>query len=362
MASSQPYRVIQWATGNIGLRALQAALAHPDLEVVGVRVFDPAKAGQDIGTLAGTAPTGVLATDDVEALLALDADCVLHMPSTSDVDEVCRMLASGKNVVTTCSDLFHPARSLPPETVERLERACREGNTSLHGTGSSPGFISESLPMVLLSLQRSLRSLLIEEFADMSQRPSPDLLFNVMGMGREPAPVNQKRAQHIKASFLPSIEALADAVGLEIDRSDAETEITTAAKKVTIAAGDIEEGHVAAQRHTVNAYAGDVRFTFRATWYCTDVLDAPWSLGQTGWRVTVDGDTPLTLDIPFPVPTEQLGMVTPGYTAHRPVNVVAAVCEAPAGFVTTAQLPPMGSTKLLREAFTGCPQGAGGAA
>jgi 4-hydroxy-tetrahydrodipicolinate reductase len=174
--------------------------------------------------------------------------------------------------------------------------------------------------------------------------------------------VNQKRAQHIKASFLPSIEALADAVGLDIDRSDAETEITTAAKRVTIAAGDIEEGHVAAQRHTVNAYAGDVRFTFRATWYCTDVLDAQWSLGQTGWRVTVDGDTPLTLDMPFPVPTEQLGKVTPGYTAHRPVNVVAAVCEAPAGFVTTAQLPPMGSTKLSREAFAGWPQRTGGAA
>jgi 4-hydroxy-tetrahydrodipicolinate reductase len=304
----------------------------------------------------------VLATDDVDALIALDADCVLYMPSASDVDELCRMLASGKNVVTTCGDLFHPARSLPPETVARLEQACRDGNTSLHGTGSSPGFISESLPLVLLSLQRSLRSLLIEEFADMSQRPSPDLIFGVMGMGREPAPVNQKRAEHIRAAFMPSIAAMADAVGLEIDRSDAETEIATAAKPVTIAAGDIEEGRVAAQRHTVNGYAGDVRFTFRATWYCTDALDSSWSLGQTGWRVTVDGDTPLLLEIPFPVPTEQLGMVTPGYTAHRPVNVVAAVCEAPAGFVTTAELPPMGSTRLLSEAFAGWGPRDGGAA
>ena len=128
---------------------------------------------------------------------------------------------------------------------------------------------------------------------------------------------------------------------------------------MTIAAGDIEQGRVAAQRHTVNAYAGDIRFTFRATWYCTDLIDAPWSLGQTGWRVTVDGDTPLTLDIPFPVETEQLGMVTPGYTAHRPVNMVAAICEAPPGFVTTAQLPPMGSTVLLRDAFAGWPPRAG---
>ena len=31
--------------------------------------------------------------------------------------------------------------------------------------------------------------------------------------------------------------------------------------------------------------------------------------------------------------------MTPGYTAHRPVNVVAAVCEAPPGFVSTVDLP-----------------------
>ena len=68
MPSSRQYRVIQWATGNIGLRALQAELAHPQLEVVGVRVFDPAKVGQDVGTIAGTEPVGVLATDDVDAL------------------------------------------------------------------------------------------------------------------------------------------------------------------------------------------------------------------------------------------------------------------------------------------------------
>src|SRR5262249_30971256 len=71
------YRVIQWATGTIGKRALAAALEHPELEVVGVRVYDPAKVGEDAGTLAGARPVGIAATDDVDALVALDADCVL---------------------------------------------------------------------------------------------------------------------------------------------------------------------------------------------------------------------------------------------------------------------------------------------
>jgi hypothetical protein len=334
------YRVIQWATGTIGRRALTASLEHPDLEVVGVRVYDPAKVGEDIGTLAGLEPVGVTATDDVDALVALDADCVLHMPSRNDLDELCRLLASGKNVVSTCSELVQARRSFPPDEFARIEAACAEGKTSVFGTGSSPGFISDTLPMALLFVQRALRTFLIEEFADLSQRPSPKLLFEVMGMGRRPGPVDERRAAHLGASFGPSLQALAERVGLPVDRVEAQAEVAVATKAITIAAGDIDEGCVAAQRTTVNAMSGDTpRISFRATWYCTDMLEPAWPLGATGWRVTVDGDTPLTVDLPFPITTEQLAAVTPGYTAHPAVNAVAPVCEARPGVLTTADLP-----------------------
>lgn len=341
------YRVIQWATGTIGRRALTAALAHPDLEVVGVRVFDPAKVGQDVGTLAGVDPVGLAATDDVDALVALDADCVLHMPSRNDLDELCRLLASGKNVVSTCSELLHPRRALPAESVERLEAACRAGGSSLYGTGSSPGFISDVVPLTLLLVQRSLRTYAIEEFADLSRRPSPKLLFDVMGMGRRPGPVDERRAAHLRSSFGPSLEALAERVGLAIDRVDAVTEVAVATRPITIAAGDIDEGCIAAQRSTVAAKTGDeTRLSFRATWYCTDALDPAWELGATGWRVTVDGDTPLVVDLAFPIGTDQLAEVTPGYTAHPAVNAVAAVCAAPPGLVSTTDLPVIVPTHL----------------
>ena len=129
MPSSPPYRVIQWATGNIGLRALEVALAHPEIDVVGVRVFDPAKVGVDIGTLVGGDPVGVAATDDVEALFALEADCVLYMPSVFHIDELCRMLESGTNVVTTCSALFLPRRSVNAASWCAPSRSprCRSG-------------------------------------------------------------------------------------------------------------------------------------------------------------------------------------------------------------------------------------------
>ena len=333
------YRVIQWATGTIGRRALTASIEHPDLEVVGVRVFDADKVGRDAGALAGTAEVGVAATDDVDALVALDADCVLHMPSRLDVDELCRLLASGKNVVSTCAELVHVRRALPAETADRLEAACQTGGTSLFSTGSSPGFISDVLPIALLLEERSLDLLTIEEFADMSQRPSPKLLFEVMGMGRRPGAVDERRAEHMRRSFGPSLEALAERIGIRIDRVEAQTEVAVATRPVTIAAGDIDEGCIAAQRTVVAAMAGDeTRLAFRATWYCATSLEPAWPLGETGWRVTVAGDTPLKVDIAFPIAPDQLGAVTPGLTAHPAVNSIAAVCAARPGVLTASDL------------------------
>jgi hypothetical protein len=78
---------------------------------------------------------------------------------------------------------------------------------------------------------------------------------------------------------------------------------------------------------------------FAATWYCTDVLDQDWDLRATGWRVVVDGDAPLDVDIRFAVEIERMGDASPGYTANRAVNAVRVVCAAPPGIQPTAALP-----------------------
>src|SRR5262245_49359225 len=93
-------RVIQWATGGVGRAAIQGIAAHPDLQLVGVWVHSADKVGRDAGELAGIEPLGVAATDDVDALLALGADCVLYSPVMADEALVARILESGTNVVT----------------------------------------------------------------------------------------------------------------------------------------------------------------------------------------------------------------------------------------------------------------------
>ncbi|HEU0171307.1 MAG TPA: hypothetical protein VFR26_07650 [Acidimicrobiales bacterium] len=338
------YRVVQWATGNIGTRALRSVIEHPTLDLAGVWVHAPDKAGRDAGELCGLDATGVAATNDIEDVVALGADCVLYMPRALDADEVCRLLASGANVVTTRGEFHHPA-SMDPALRQRVEDACAAGGTSIHSTGSSPGFISEAVPLVLTSIQRRLDQLTIDEFADLSRRPSPDLLFNIMGFGRAPAAFDEGRLSHGRTSFGPSLRLVADTLGLPLDDVEASGEVALAARTVEIAAGTLEAGTVAAQRLTVAGMRdGRPLLRFRAHWYCTTELDPAWDLAATGWRVTVDGDAPLDVDLRFSVPIERMGDVSPGYTAHRAVNAVPVVCAATPGIRTTVDLPQVVAT------------------
>jgi len=333
------YRIVQWATGNIGTRALRHVIEHPDLELVGVYVHSDAKVGRDAGDLCGASPTGVAATHDIDEIVALRADCVLYMPQQCNMDEVCRLLAAGANIVTTRGEFHHPP-SLDAEVRARLEAACAEGGSSIHSTGSSPGFISEAVPLVLTSIQRRLDGLVIDEFADLSQRNSPELLFQLMGFGKEPASFDPGRWVHGAISFGPSLRMTAEALSLPLDDVEATGEVAVAVRDVEIAAGVIPKGTVAAQRMIVNGIRdGRPLLTFRANWYCTTDIEPGWDLRETGWRVTVDGDAPLDVELRFPISLEQMADTTPGYTANRAVNAIPVVCAAPPGIRTMVELP-----------------------
>ena len=335
------YRVAQWATGNIGLRALRHVIEHPHLELVGVRVYDPSKVGEDAGELCGMAPAGVEAVDDDDAVVALRPDCVLYMPRSADASALCRLLEAGINVVSTCGTVHHPP-SMDPGLRSRLEEACERGGSTIHATGSSPGFITEAVPLVLASIQRRLDHLTIDEFANLSQRPSPELLFGQMGFGRPLAEMDPRRFTHGRESFGPSLRLVADALSIPLDDLVAGGEMAVASQSVDIAAGTIEAGTVAAQRITVSGVRnGREALTFRATWFCTEEIEPAWPLLSTGWRISVEGDAPLEVDLRFPVTLSEMAAVTPGYTANRAVNAVPIVCDAPAGIRTTLDLPPI---------------------
>ncbi len=161
------YRVVQWATGNVGLRALRAVLDRDMFDLVGVHAFSPDKVGQDAGTLAGIARVGVLATDDIDALIGEAPDCVIYTPRVIDYALVCRMLRAGINVVTT-GDFLTGTHHLPEWAA--LTAAAQQGGATFLGTGFEPGFVNVAAGF-LSSACRRVYSVKLVETLDCTQYP-----------------------------------------------------------------------------------------------------------------------------------------------------------------------------------------------
>ena len=109
------YRVVQWGTGNIGYHSLRHLIQHPDYELVGLHAHSSNKIGKDAAEIAGLpGATGVIATNDIESLLALKPDCVVYCVNgeirpAETIAELSRTLSAGINVLSTAMVfLIHP--------------------------------------------------------------------------------------------------------------------------------------------------------------------------------------------------------------------------------------------------------------
>ena len=174
-------KVVQWATGGVGVAAIKGVLEHPDLELVGCWVYSPGKAGKDVGEIIGIDPLGITATNSIDEILALDADAVIYSPLMANPDEVAALLRSGKNVVTPVGWLYPSERSAAP-----MREAALEGNATLHGTGMAPGGISEKFPLLFSAFSTGVTFVRAEEFSDLRTYEAPDVLRHVMGFGEIP--------------------------------------------------------------------------------------------------------------------------------------------------------------------------------
>src|SRR3954453_11015539 len=213
------HRIIQWGTGAVGREAMAGVLdSRSGLQLAGVKVYSDDKDGVDAGVLIGREPIGVLATTEVERVLALDADCVVYTPRLTSIGEVCAILASGKNVVTTAF-LFHPNR-IRLRDRDRILAACLKGDTSVHGCGLNPGNLSGALPLALSGMSRTIDRLTLQERADWSVYDSTAITFDNMRFGHPVDEISTTANDFLafnSSIFIEQVWLLADALRAGID-------------------------------------------------------------------------------------------------------------------------------------------------
>jgi len=355
------YRVIEWTTGGVGSAMVGVMRNHPEFELVGVYAYSSHKVGKDVGTLCGLDPIGIKATNDVDALLALNADCVNYVPVWPNIDEMCRILESGTNIVTAASwitghklDAEYPHPSGKPAR-QLIAEACRRGRSTLYGSGMNPGF-AQILGVLSTAPCSRVDNLTVTESVDVSSHHSPETWQSV-GYG---LPVDHPDVTRMcrtgTSVFADALYMMADALGVEIEAVRFENEVGAATADTDFGWWQIRKGCVAANfARWIGIVEGKPMIEQHLVWQMGFKTDPCWKV-EHGYIVAIKGYPdirvkysifpPRGLSTKDPSEYQRIGMTLTGMPV---INAIRAVCKAPPGILLAPDVPLRGLVSCGRK-------------
>ncbi|HTZ10658.1 MAG TPA: hypothetical protein VMB72_16415 [Acidimicrobiales bacterium] len=358
--SPSPKRVVVWGTGFVGRMVIPEVVRHPRFELAGVGVSNPAKVGVDAGELCGIGPVGVVATDAVEALIALRPDALVHYGPTAAhaQDNITLMGAFLRAGIDVCSTAMTPwvwpAMTLnPPSWIDPVTEACAAGGASCFTTGIDPGFANDLLPMTLMGLCGEVRRVKALEILDYLNYEGD--YEDEMGIGRPPEYVPLlEHGDILVMSWGATVPMIAHAVGIELDGITTSWTKWVTDKPVTTAKGVIEPGNVAAIRFTIDGMVrGEPRISLEHVNRVGNDAAPDWPRGTQDdvYRVEIEGSPSITQETAFRF-TDGSGRDAAAAgclaTGLRALNAVPAVNDLPPGWVTALDLPLIPGAGTIR--------------
>jgi 4-hydroxy-tetrahydrodipicolinate reductase len=321
-------RVVQFGVGPIGASILRLMRQKHSLEIVGAIDKDPAKAGRDIGEVAGAkeAPWGITVSSSAASVLAKPVDVVLHTTSSylPDVmDELLECVSAGSCVVSTCEELAYPFRKYP-ELSAKLDAAAKQEGVAIVGTGVNPGFVMDKLLLVLSAAAQRVDFAKATRIVDASKRRFP--LQKKIGAGMAPDEFRARVASGIiKHHGLPeSIALVADGLGFALDEITETIEPVIATETVKTEFLEVSPGQVAGVHQIARGiWEGEDKIFMELQMYV--------GAKQPADTVEVRGEPNLTMTIPGGTPGDIA-------TASVAVNAIPAILAAPAGLRTVRDL------------------------
>jgi hypothetical protein len=353
-------KVVHWGTGSTGKLGLRVIIAHPELELVGLRVTDPAKVGRDAAELCGLDNlTGVLATDSDDVLLALGAQCLAYfgggvMREGGVVRDIVPYLQAGANVVTTSIASFVYPPTAPAALRGPIQAAAEAGNASVFATGIEPGFASDLLPLSLLSAVDDVEQVRISEIGDYSGYDGGEMLRMFFGFGM---PMDHQvplfSGNVLVSAWRGVVDVIADALGVTFDDVDLVHEVAATEVALDIAGGRIEAGTIGGIRFQVRGLLdGKPLVILEHVNRMADAVAPHWPRPKDeralAYRVEIDGRPKMRCELSFEQAAEageDQGLIA---TAMRAINAIPAVCASPAGLLSALDLPVFASRNVSR--------------
>jgi hypothetical protein len=353
-------RIVIWGTGFVGKLVIEELIRHPEFELVGVGVSNPEKVGKDVGEICGVDPIGIVATDDVDALVALRPDALVHYgPTAAKADDNIRVMSAFLRAgIDVCSTAMTPwvwpgMKQIPASWIDPITEACEAGGASCFTTGIDPGFANDLFPMTLMGLCSEVKLVRALEILDYVNYEGD--YEDEMGIGRDP----QYKAlleypEILVMSWGATVPMMAHAVGVELDEITTTWQKWVAVEPIKSVKGTIEAGQVAAIRFTINGvFNGETRIQLEHINRVGQDAAPDWPRGSQNdvYRVEITGSPSITQETAFRY-TDGSGRdaATAGClaTGLRALNAVAAVNNLPPGWVTALDLPLIPGVGVIR--------------
>lgn len=324
-------RTVHYGLGSIGAGALRALLTDPNIEPVAAIDPHPAKAGKDLGEVAGLdRKLGITVSFDAESVLNdAYADVVVHCTGSALTEvypQLMALIGSEKSVVSSCEELSFPWMR-QPELAEKLDRRAREVGVRLLGTGVNPGFVMDLLPLMVSTVSRQVKSVRVTRVVDTSTRRGQLQRKTGAGLSEKGFEEGARGGGIGHVGLRESAFMVADTLGFEkLDEVSETLEPVLAKKRMTTEYVSIESGFVTGIRQTARAVV-DNREVVR--------LDLEMSIGAENPRdvIEIEGTPPVRIEIPGGVSGDVA-------TASIIANCVPFVAHSRAvGLLTMRDLP-----------------------
>jgi 2,4-diaminopentanoate dehydrogenase len=323
--SNEGIPVVIMGLGDVGRAIATAALARPDLRIVGA--VDPAYAGRTLADLLGAGPDLTVLAEPKKALAAAKGGVLLH--ATESRLEVIQpqldaAIRAGLHVVSTCEELAFPWAS-DEGRADALDRLANDRNVAVLGTGVNPGFVLDRLPALLSQLTGPVRHVRATRVVELAPRRVGLRRRAGVGLTEEAFWEAEERGDVGHVGLGESAWLAADGCGFDLEDMEVDEEIEPLLADED-AAGPVplRVGQVAGVRQVARAFV-EGREVVR--------LELTLQVGAEEPRdeVELDADPPLRLIVPGGIPGDRA-------TAHAVVNAVPALVEL-RGLVTVLNLP-----------------------
>ncbi|MWV29290.1 hypothetical protein [Aurantiacibacter rhizosphaerae] len=290
-----PYKVVVWGPGGLGTACIYEIAQREDIELVGVRCFNPEKSGTDAGTLIGIDPMGVTASDDKEAVAAIECDAIIFTPrdlgNYNNDEELLWLLRSGRNIITVLP-YQHVRLTRDEDFVKQLEAACEEGGSVFHATGVDPDVISDRVLAGLTGFCNDITRIKLQENWDFQFTPPETMAL--CGFAKTP---EEARAMPVAAiiadNFLTQVcRGVGHSLGVEYSRVENTNDYITTDKEIVQESMNIPAGTVGRVTHRCKGYVGDATepfFEVEVNWHSgADMLPEGTEPDQY-WVIDIEG-------------------------------------------------------------------------